>query len=135
MQEASKMNAIARCALPTVLMITALAATPAAGQGGKPDPAGIRAPDFSTLDHNHDGQLVRSEIPQDMRWLRVRWRAYDVDGSTRLSAAEYHLAVKDEARRLGRPRSLGPEAPRDRSPQWGSGPRSTQPIRSASGGG
>lgn len=46
---------------------------------------------FDRLDRDHDGQLSRSEIPKDMRQLRLHFIQADWDESGKLSPEEYVL--------------------------------------------
>ncbi|EIL96781.1 EF-hand domain-containing protein [Rhodanobacter thiooxydans] len=46
-------------------------------------------PTFSSMDTNHDGVLVRSEIPEQLHDLRAHFDQYDVAGDHRLTEVEY----------------------------------------------
>lgn len=57
---------------------------------GHPDAS--KVPSFEDLDANHDGKLVRSEIPKDveaLKQLRAHFREADRDGNGSLSKEEY----------------------------------------------
>ena len=71
--------------LGTLLTCTAWAGT---GNDASAD-SGKRAPSFSQLDRNHDGRLMRSEVPHDMHKLRRKFRSLDRDGNGWLSKREY----------------------------------------------
>jgi hypothetical protein len=49
----------------------------------------VNAPVFSSLDANHDGVLVRSEVPKQLHELRAHFNQYDVAGDHRLTEIEY----------------------------------------------
>ncbi|MEP7186759.1 MAG: EF-hand domain-containing protein [Rhodanobacter sp.] len=44
---------------------------------------------FPKMDKNHDGAVSRSEVPKELRNLRVHFNAYDTDHDHRLSQGEY----------------------------------------------
>lgn len=49
-------------------------------------------PSFGEVDKNHDGKVVRSEIPKDveaLKQLRTHFREADQDGNGSLSEQEY----------------------------------------------
>lgn len=52
---------------------------------------------FSKLDRNHDGQLSRSEIPKDMRNLRLHFIQADWNENGKLSPEEYVLYAHHQA--------------------------------------
>lgn len=52
---------------------------------------------FNKLDRNHDGQLFRSEIPKDMRYLRLHFIEADWNENGRLSPDEYVLYKRGQA--------------------------------------
>jgi hypothetical protein len=50
-------------------------------------PAG--KPDFATLEKNHRGYLLRSDVPHSMKHLRLHYDEADYNHDGRLSEAEY----------------------------------------------
>lgn len=52
---------------------------------------------FNRLDRNHDGQLSRSEIPKDMKYLRSYFIEQDWDHNGKLSPEEYVLYENHQA--------------------------------------
>ncbi|HET8555531.1 MAG TPA: hypothetical protein VFL78_11960 [Rhodanobacteraceae bacterium] len=52
---------------------------------------------FNKLDRNHDGQLSRSEIPKDMRYLRLHFIEADWNENGKLSPEEYVLYKRGQA--------------------------------------
>jgi hypothetical protein len=80
----------ATCAIPAV-------AAPTVKPGVK-NPGATDAPSFSDLDKNHDGKLLRSEIPKDVdaiKQLRAHFREADLDDNGSLSEEEYQRYVSN----------------------------------------
>lgn len=53
-------------------------------------------PSFGEVDKDHDGKVVRSEIPKDveaLKQLRAHFREADQDGNGSLSADEYQRYI------------------------------------------
>ena len=83
--------------LCAVCAIQAVAA-PTTVQPGVKAPGATDAPSFEELDKNHDGKLVRSEIPADVdavKQLRAHFRDADLDGNGSLSQEEYQRYVSN----------------------------------------
>ena len=85
-----------------VALLCATCAIPAAPaptlKPGVKDPGTTDAPAFEDLDKNHDGKLVRSEIPKDVdaiKQLRAHFREADLDGNGSLSEEEYQRYVSN----------------------------------------
>lgn len=78
-------------ALLGVLVCAAVAANGAPAQANKDSAQSDQSapPSFSELDRNHDGRLMRAEVPHDMHKLRLHFRQYDRDGNGWLSKQEY----------------------------------------------
>lgn len=67
-------------------------------QPGVRNPGATNAPSFGDLDKNHDGKLVRSEIPKDepaLKQLRAHFHEADLDGNGSLSKEEYQRYVSN----------------------------------------
>lgn len=65
-------------------------------QPGVKDPGATDAPSFEDLDSNHDGKLVRSELPRDvdaLKQMRAHFREADQDDNGSLSKHEYQRYV------------------------------------------
>lgn len=54
---------------------------------------------FDKLDRDHDGQLSRSEVPKDMRYLRLHFIEVDWNENGKLSPEEYVLYEHHQAPR------------------------------------
>jgi hypothetical protein len=85
-----------------VALLFAVCAIPALGaptvKPGVRNPGATDAPAFEDLDKNHDGKLVRSEIPTDVdavKQLRAHFREADLDGNGSLSEEEYQRYVSN----------------------------------------
>ena len=85
-----------------VMLLCAVCAIPAVAaptvQPGVKNPGATGAPSFEELDKNHDGKLVRSEIPADVdavKQLRAHFREADLDGNGSLSQEEYQRYVSN----------------------------------------
>ncbi|MFK2903600.1 EF-hand domain-containing protein [Dyella ginsengisoli] len=85
-----------------VALVCALCAIPAVAapklQPGVKDAGATDAPSFEDLDKNHDGKLVRSEMPKDvdaLKQLRAHFREADLDGNGWLSKEEYQRYVSN----------------------------------------
>ncbi|GAB3023723.1 MULTISPECIES: hypothetical protein [Oleiagrimonas] len=69
---------------------TAVRSAPVLDSAGTSRSEHATPPSFSQLDRNHDGRLMRSEVPHDMHRLRRHFRQYDRDGNGSLSKHEYN---------------------------------------------
>jgi hypothetical protein len=81
------------CALCAVPVVAAPKLQPGVKDAGATD-----APSFEELDKNHDGKLVRSEMPKDvdaLKQLRAHFREADLDGNGSLSKEEYQRYVSN----------------------------------------
>lgn len=81
------------CAMCSVPLMAAPTVQP-----GVRNPGATDAPSFEDLDKNHDGKLVRSEIPRDepsLKQLRAHFHEADLDGNGSLSKEKYQRYVSN----------------------------------------
>ena len=106
---------------PFALALWGLAAAP--GAWAQQDAAGTPSPDagFQSMDKNHDGRLMRSEISSDMTLLRSRFSTYDNNQDGSLDPQEYATA---KAALQGSGNATGGDAPASQqTPQQQSHPQ------------
>lgn len=115
------------------LALCGLAAAPGAWAQQE---AGTTSPDagFQSMDKNHDGRLMRSEISSDMTLLRTRFSTYDANQDGSLDPQEYAAA---KAAIQGSGNAMGSDAPASqRAPEQQTHPQQQpqQPQPQPSGG-
>lgn len=84
--------------------------------------AGTVSPDagFQSMDKNHDGRLMRSEISPDMTLLRSRFSTYDNNQDGSLDPQEYataKAALQGSGNAMGSDAPASQQAPQQSHPQ------------------